>query len=151
MNKKILSFLLISFLFLTQITYAQLEEKRTKVEITVKDGNKTITVPVRTATVSFTKGIASQDPLDKTDNRNYYLTVDFEKQDTNLLRAFASHKNGLDGQITMIDTFGKLPTRKFEFKGGKLDSLSDQLSADYTSSYYSIYCNLLIIDGVTIE
>lgn len=151
MSKKILSFLLIAFCFLTQITYGQLDEKRTKVEITVKDGNKTITVPVRTASVSFTRGVVSKDPLDKTDNRSYYLTLDFEKQDTNLLRAFATSKNGLDGQITMVDTFGKLPSRKFEFKGGKLDSLSDQISSEYTSSYFSLICNLLIIDGITIE
>ncbi|WP_281233115.1 hypothetical protein [Flavobacterium gelatinilyticum] len=151
MNKKILSFFLIAFCFLTQISYGQLEEKRTKVEITVKDGNKTITVPVRTATVSFTRSSAPKDAADQSETRNYYLTVDFEKQDTNLLRAFATSKKGLDGQITMVDTYGKLPSRKFEFKGGKLDSLSDQLASEYTSSYFSIYCNLLIIDGITIE
>ncbi|MCP2029644.1 hypothetical protein L1276_004838 [Flavobacterium sp. HSC-32F16] len=151
MNKKILSLLVICFCFLTQISFGQSDDKRTKIEITVKDGNKTITVPIRSATVSFTKGTNYKDPEDKTDNRSYYFSLDFEKQDINLLRAFATSKNGLDGQITMVDTYGKTPARKFEFKGAKLDSLSDQLTGDYSSSYFSLYCSLIIIDGVTIQ
>lgn len=149
MNKKILSLVLILLCSLTQISYGQ-EEKRTKIEITVKDGNKTIVVPVRTATVSFTKS-TTKDPVDKTDSKTYFLSIDFEKQDINLLRAFSTSKNGLDGQLTMVDSFGKNPSRKFEFKGAKLEALSDQLNGDYTSSYFSLYCTLLIIDGVTLE
>ncbi|GAA3784478.1 hypothetical protein [Flavobacterium ginsengiterrae] len=151
MNKKILSLLLICFCFLTQISFGQIDEKRTKIEISVKDGNKMLTVPLRSATISFTKGANYKDPEDKTDNRSYYLNIDMEKQDINLLRAVAGSKNGLDGQITMVDTYGKTPTRKIEFKAAKLDALSDQLTGDYSSSYFSFYCNLLIIDGIKIE
>ncbi len=151
MNKKILSLLLICFCFLTQISFGQIDEKRTKIEISVKDGNKMLTVPLRSATISFTKGANYKDPEDKTDNRSYYLNIDMEKQDINLLRAVAGSKSGLDGQITMVDTYGKTPTRKIEFKAAKLDALSDQLTGDYSSSYFSFYCNLLIIDGIKIE
>ena len=151
MNKKILSLLLICLCFLTQISFGQIDEKRTKIEISVKDGNKMLTVPLRSATISFTKGANYKDPEDKTDNRSYYLNIDMEKQDINLLRAVAGSKNGLDGQITMVDTYGKTPTRKIEFKAAKLDALSDQLTGDYSSSYFSFYCNLLIIDGIKIE
>lgn len=151
MNKKILSLLLICFCFLTQVSFGQVEEKRTKIEISIKDGNKTLTVPLRSATISFTKGANYKDPEDKTDNRSYYLNLDLEKQEIDLLRVIAANKSGLDGQISMIDTYGKTPTRKIEFKAAKLDALSDQLSGDYSSSYFSFYCNLLIIDGVKIE
>ncbi|WP_163410718.1 hypothetical protein [Flavobacterium ajazii] len=152
MNKKILSLLFVLFCSLTQITYGQ-EEKRTKIEITIKDGNKTITAVVRSATVSFTKPSepVSKDPLDKNASKNYYLAVDFEKQNITLLSAFAKSKNGIDGELTMVDTYGKTPSRKFEFKGATLDALSDQLNGDYSSSYFSLNCRSLIIDGVTIE
>ena len=152
MNKKILSLLFLFFCFLTQITYAQTEEKRTKIEITVKDGNKTITAAVRSATISFAKpSVAAKDSLDKTDTKSHFMSIDFEKQNIALLSAFAKNKNGIDGELIMVDTYGKTPTRKFEFKGALLDALSDQLNGDYSSSYFSLNCRSLIIDGVTIE
>lgn len=149
MNKKSLSLLLIIFCLATGLASAQqLEEKRVKIEITVKDGNKSITSSVRTATFSFTKPAESSTDASQ---KNYYLAIDFEKQDLNLLRAFAKNKNGLDGQLTMVDTYGKMPSRKFEFKAATLESLSDQLNGDYASSYFSLNCSMVIIDGVTIE
>jgi len=153
MNKKILSTTLLIFCFLTQITYGQLEEKRTKIEITVKDGNKTITAAVRSATASFTRPsvLVSKDSLEKTDPKSHYLSIDFEKQNIALLAAFVKNKNGIDGQLTITDTYGQTPSRKFEFKGATLDALSDQLNGDYSSSYLSLNCKTLIIDGVTLE
>ncbi|MDR7212413.1 hypothetical protein [Flavobacterium piscis] len=153
MNKKILALSLVFFCFLTQINYGQIEEKRTKIEITVKDGNKTITVPVRSATVSFTRPstLVSKDPIEKTDPKSHYLSIDFEKQNIALLGAFVKHKNGIDGELTIIDTYGQTPSRKFEFKTATLDALSDQLNGDYSSSYFSLNCKTLIIDGVTLE
>ncbi|MNY73077.1 hypothetical protein D3C86_2117700 [compost metagenome] len=50
-----------------------------------------------------------------------------------------------------MDTYGKTPSRKFEFKGATLEALSDQLNGDYSSSYFSLNCKTLIIDGVTLE
>jgi hypothetical protein len=149
MNKKSLSLLIIIFCFVTGFSSAQqLEEKRLKIEITVKDGNKSITSAVRTATFSFTRPVAASSD---TSQKNYFLSIDFEKQDLNLLRAFTKSKNGLDGQLTMVDIYGKAPSRKFEFKGATLDALSDQLNGDYSSSYFSLNCSLVIIDGITIE
>ncbi|MDX6182875.1 hypothetical protein SGQ44_11195 [Flavobacterium sp. Fl-77] len=152
MNKKSLILLAIVFFFLTQISYSQFDEKRTKIEISIKDGNKTIIVPVRSSTVSFSRSANSvKDTENSNDLKNYYLSIDFEKQDINLLRAFAKNKTGIDGELTMIDIYGKAPSRKFEFKGATLDALSDQLNGDYSSSYFSLNCRSLIIDGVTLE
>ena len=153
MNKKFLSITFLLFCFLSQISYGQVEEKRTKIEITVKDGNKTITATVRSATASFTRpsALVPKDPLEKTDPRSHYLSIDFEKQNIALLGAFVKNKNGIDGELTIIDTYGQTPSRKFEFKGATLDALSDQLNGDYSSSYLSLNCKTLIIDGVTLE
>ncbi|KQO21625.1 hypothetical protein ASF10_12805 [Flavobacterium sp. Leaf82] len=148
MNKKSLSLLLIIFCFITGFTHAQqLEERRVKIEITLIEGNKSITAVARTVAFSFTRPTAIADGPQK----NYYLSIDFEKLDVNLLRAFARNKNGIDGQLTMVDLNGKTPSRKYEFKAATLDALSDQLNGDYSSTYFSLNCASLIIDGVTIE
>lgn len=156
MNKKKLIFLLIVFCFLTGLSYAQQsDDKRVKIEITVKDGNKMIVAPVRSATFSFTtssNNIKAADGNEKKEQtKNYYFSIDFEKQNVELLKSFMSNKNGLDGHITMVDSYGKMPSRKLEFTKANIDSLSDQLTADYTSSYMSIVAASLIIDGVKVE
>ncbi len=156
MNTKKFTLLIIAFCFLTGLTYGQqLEGKSIKIEITVKVGNKTIIAPVRTATFSFNTSISNGTATDgiekKAQKKNYYLSIDFEKPNIALLEAFMANKNGLDGQITMVDSSGKIPLRKLEFTKANIDSLSDQITADYTSTYMSIMCATLIIDGVNIE
>lgn len=152
MNKKIFTLLVVACLFISSITYGQ-EDRRIKIEIALKDGNKTVKALLRSATFSFTKtSVAVADGTDKSEvKNNYYFSLDFEKQDIALLAVLMKNKAGVDGQITMTDVFGKLPTRKFDFTKGRVDSLSDQLTADYTSAYISLLCDSLIIDGVKIE
>jgi len=152
MNKNLFTLLAIACLFVSSLTYGQ-DDKRIKIEITLKEGNKTTKAVLRSATFSFTKSsIAAADGSDKTEvKNNYYFSLDFEKQDIALLAVLMKNKAGVDGQITMTDQFGKLPTRKFDFTKGRVDSLSDQLTADYTSAYISLLCDSLIIDGVKIE
>jgi hypothetical protein len=152
MNKKIFTLLVVACLFISSITYGQ-EDRRIKIEIALKDGNKTVKALLRSATFSFTKtSVAAADGTDKSEvKNNYYFSLDFEKQDIALLAVLMKNKAGVDGQITMTDVFGKLPTRKFDFTKGRVDSLSDQLTADYTSAYISLLCDSLIIDGVKIE
>lgn len=156
MNKKKFTLMIIVFCFLTGLSYGQqLEDKRVKIEITVKDGSKTIVAPVRSATFSFTtstNNITATDGSEKKEQtKNYYFSIDFEKQNIELLKAFMTNKNGLDGQITVVDSYGKMPARKLQFTKANIDSLSDQITADYTSAYMSILCTSLIIDGVKVE
>ncbi|MBZ4037595.1 hypothetical protein K6T82_22730 [Flavobacterium sp. 17A] len=154
MNKNFFTLLLMVFLFVSTLTYGQ-EEKRIKIEISVKDANKEIKSTLRSATFSFTKSVnnvTGKDGVEKPEvKNNYYFSLDFEKQDIALLSAFMKNKAGIDGQITMTDTYGKQPTRKLDFTKGRIDSLSDQLTADYTSAYISLLCDTLIIDGVKID
>jgi hypothetical protein len=152
MNKKIFTLLMVACLFISSLSYGQ-EDRRIKIEIALKDGNKTVKALLRSATFSFTKtSVAAADGTDKSEvKNNYYFSLDFEKQDIALLAVLMKNKVGVDGQITMTDVFGKLPTRKFDFTKGRVDSLSDQLTADYTSAYISLLCDSLIIDGVKID
>lgn len=149
MNKKFFTIVMIVCCFISSLTYAQQDEKRIKIEILVKDGGKTIKAPVRTATFSFTKSVINSETNEV--KNNYYFSLDFEKQDIVLLAAFMKNKAGIDGQIIMTDSYGKMPARKFDFTKGRIDSMSDQLTADYSSAYMSLLCDTLIIDGVKIE
>ena len=156
MNKKFFTLILIVCFFLSGVSYGQLSDnKSVKIEITVKDGNKLITAPVRTVTVSFSRSSNNVTATDgtekKTETKNYYFSLDFEKQDLTFLKAFMKNKTGIDGQVTMVDSDGKLPSRKLEFTKATIESLTDQLNSDYNSSYLSIGCASLIIDGVSLE
>jgi hypothetical protein len=153
MNKKNLSLVLLFFCFFTGIVQAQQsDDKRMKIEITVKDGNKTVSGLIRSATFSYSKPAnADGDVKDKYPTKNFYFSLDFEKMNIPLLQAFTKNKNGIDGQITMTDTYGKSPARKLEFTKATLESLSDQLTADYSSAYFTIGSDTLIIDGVNVQ
>lgn len=149
MNKKIFTILLIACCFISVLSYGQQDDKRIKIEIWVKDGAKTVKAPVRSATFSFTKSVINTETNEV--KNNYYFSLDFEKQDIVLLAAFMKNKNGIDGQIIMTDSYGKMPARKFDFTKGRIDSLSDQITADYNSAYMSLLCDTLVIDGVKID
>ncbi len=149
MNKIFFTITIISSLFFSALTFAQQDDKRIKIEISLKDGNKLVKAPVRSATFSFTKSVVNSETNES--KNNYYFSLDFEKQDIVLLTALMKNKAGIDGQITMTDSYGKQATRKFDFTKGRIDSMSDQITADYNSSYMSLICDSLIIDGVKID
>ncbi|MFB9079194.1 hypothetical protein ACFFLS_04000 [Flavobacterium procerum] len=155
MNKKFFTLLVFALCFFTELVHAQQQDdKRIKIEITLKDGNKTIKGAVRSATFSFTRSVNNFSGTESTENKetnNYFFSLDFEKQDIALLTVFMKNKGGVDGQITMTDSYGKLPARKFEFTKARIDSLSDQINADYSSSYFSIICASMMIDGVNVN
>lgn len=149
MNKNFFTLIMAACLFFSALTFGQQDDKRIKIEISVKDGNKIVKGTIRSATLSFTKTVINSETNEI--KNNYYFSIDFEKQDIALLAVFMKNKAGVDGQITMTDVFGKLPSRKFDFTKGRIDSLSDQITADYNSSYLSLICDSLIIDGVKID
>ncbi|WP_345949271.1 type VI secretion system tube protein TssD [Mucilaginibacter sp. PAMB04274] len=85
-----------------------------------------------------------------------YLTVDAKKVSDEMLKVFAKKQNRFDGLITIVDTYGKNPTRTIKFKKASLYSYSDQLSAGSYSETYgtaaiSFSCQEVSINGVIIE
>nr|WP_294784285.1 hypothetical protein [uncultured Flavobacterium sp.] len=149
MNKIFFTITLFTCLFFSVVTFGQKDDKRITIEISLKDGNKIIKAPVRSITFSFTKSVVNAETNEG--KNNYYFSLDFEKQDIALLTALMKNKAGIDGQITMTDSYGKMPARKFDFTKGRIDSMSEQLTADYSSSYMSMICDTLIIDDVKID
>lgn len=158
MKIKFWSFILAILYLSVETANAQYsEEKRIKMEITVKEGSKQVIAAVRSFTVSFNRLNA---PVKDSVNKNlpaaelprgHYLSVDFERQEIQLLRAFIQNKGGLDGQIIATDSYGKLPPRRIEFKSAVLETMTDQATGDYGSAFMTLNCEGLIIDGVKLE
>jgi len=131
----------------SHLLYAQGEDKRMKIEITVGK----VTAVLTSANVNAAKGWDVQDSTRHEEPRNYALAFYFDSPNLALVSAFVKNKKGVDGVITMTDTYGKRTTRKIEFKSAVLDSYSDQLTNDYSSSYMTVRCMDLTIDGLKME
>lgn len=152
-------FFALTFLYLSVETVhaQQSEEKRIKIELTVKTANGQVAALIRSFTVSYNRALnAPQDsvngkPVPAESPRGHYLSADFEKQNIPLLQAFMKNKKGLDGEITVTDAFGKLPGRKIMFKAAVLETMNDQVTGDYGSAFMTLNCEELVIDGVKLE
>lgn len=150
--KTVYKFLICILLFLPvkMLFSQQADEKRMKIEVTVNDGKNQIVSVIKSYTISYNKTLVTPDNKSN-DVKAFYLSLDFEKQDIPLLRAFIQNKNGLDGQIIIKDTYGKLPSRKIEFKSAVMEIMTEQTMGDYNGMYMNLSSNVLTIDGLKIE
>ncbi|UHO40108.1 hypothetical protein H5J24_08910 [Chryseobacterium capnotolerans] len=147
---KFLTFLILFFpakMLLSQ----QTDEKRMKIEVSVKDGKNQIASVIKSYTISYNRTLITPENNKSGETKAFYISLDFEKQDIPFLRAFVQNKAGLDGQITVTDTYGKLPSRKIEFQSATMDIMNDQAMGDYTGMFINLSCNILTIDGLKIE
>ena len=159
------TFFLLSIIF--RPTYAQSDENRTKMQLTVNFGGKSIVTDLNAVSTSLSRGYDEglSDPTVKDSVKNkipwyssgtFYLTIDVKKVSDELLTVFAKKQNRFDGAITIVDTYGKNPTRTIKFKQASIYSYSDQFSAgsyseNYGTSAISISCKEVFINGIKIE
>ncbi|AZA76680.1 hypothetical protein EG347_03675 [Chryseobacterium sp. G0186] len=150
--KTLYQFLTVIIVFLPAqlLLSQQTDEKRMNVEVSVKDGKNQVVSALKSYTISYNKTLLNNEDK-SSDVKAFYLSLDFEKPDISLLRAFVQNKAGLDGQITVTDFYGKLPSRKIEFKSAVMELMTDQTTGDYYSMYINLSSNTLIIDGLKIE
>jgi hypothetical protein len=166
--KKLFSFAFLVVLLSVSIsTYAQPEENRTKIQLTVLFGGKSIMTDLNGVSTSLSRNydvtpvinVAKDSVNNKIPESNpgaFYLTLEAKKVNDDLLKVFAKKQNRFDGTITIVDTYGKNPTKTIKFKQASLYSYSEQLSAGSYSETYgtavlSITCRDVAINGVSIE
>lgn len=151
--KTIYKFLTCFFLFFfSNLLFSQqTDEKRMKIEVSVKDGKNQIISVIKSYTISYNRTLLTPENNKSGETKAFYISLDFEKQDIPFLKAFVQNKTGLDGQITVTDTYGKLPSRKIEFQSATMDVMNDQSMGEYTGMYMNLSCNILTIDGLKIE
>ena len=134
-------------LFSLRSAFAQSEDNRTKMQMTVTFGGKSVVTDLNGLSTSLSRNY-EENPVIKTATDSvktklpgyypgaFYLTMDAKKISDDLLRVFAKKQNRFDGIITIVDTYGKNPTRTIKFKQASLYSYSDQLSAGTYSETY---------------
>lgn len=145
---KFLTFLIL-FFPAKMLFSQQTDEKRMKIEVLVKDGKSQIASVIKSYTISYNRTLLTAENK-SAETKAFYISLDFEKQDIPFLRAFVQNKAGLDGEITVTDTYGKLPPRKIEFQAATMDVMNDQAMGEYTGMYMNLSCNILTIDGLKI-
>ncbi len=167
---KSLRILPLLFLFMSHFgnkAYAQMEESRTKIELTIRSGGKTIVAELTSLSTSINRGYeepvspaGAKDSVKKKEDpyktASAYLNMEVRRINDDLLRLFGNKQNRFDGTITIVDTYGKVPTRTFKFTQAMLSSYSEQnasasMGESYGSGYFSITCSNLTINGITIE
>ncbi|CAM4426731.1 hypothetical protein SAMN06265348_12120 [Pedobacter westerhofensis] len=166
--KNISTFTFTFFLLLFTIgVSAQTDENRTKLQMMISFNGKSVVTELNSVSTSLSRIYdeaitikAVKDSLKKELPSSYlktfYFTIEAKKISDELLRVFARKQNKFDGTITMIDTFGKNPTRTIKFKQASLYSYSDQMSSmsyndSYGSASISISCQEVSINGIVIE
>lgn len=154
MKNRKLFWLAAMFFLLGNTVYAQrYDDKRMKLELTIITAKGKVVANVTSASISASR--YEYDDADTTQpkkpTRNFALGLTFDNPSIEMLRAVLSNKNGVDGFVTMSDSYNKVPTRKIEFKSALLDGLSDQLTTDYSSSFFTLKTMELTIDGLKIE
>lgn len=149
-------------------THAQSDD-RTKILLTVMYHGKSIVADVNSVSTTLSRAYNDAPPAagikDTSKTKNelslykdaaLYLSLDIKNISDELFQVLAGKKEPFDGTITIIDNYGKKPTRTIKFKQASLYSYNDQFStASYNDSYgttaISIICKEASINGITFE
>jgi hypothetical protein len=149
--------------------YAQSEENRTKIQMTVNFNGKTIVTDLSSISTSLSRSTEELPAVETTtkdtvktkipayNSNAFYLTMEVKKVSDDLLNLMSKKRNLFDGMITIVDTYGKFPTRTIKFKKASLYSFSDQMSTAsyggdaYSSAAISIGCKEVSLNGIVIE
>ncbi|MCP1996287.1 hypothetical protein [Flavobacterium sp. HSC-61S13] len=130
---------------------AQAQGPRLRVEISIKDGKNTVvskpinfsvsySTPVKLTPEQIAEGVELTKP--------FYVVLSYEGLDLPMVKAFAQTKECLNADVIVTDTYGRLPTRKFELKGMSLEGLNEQNGGEYSNSYINFSCDVVVLDGI---
>lgn len=147
--------------------YAQGDENRTKLTMTITYGGKTVVTELNSISTSVTRSPEEETvgtkPADTAKNKmaalypgSCYLSIDAKRVTDDLLKVFAKKQTRFNGVITIVDTYGKYPTRTMKFNNASLYSYSDQAATStyndsYGSTSISFFCKELSINGIVLE
>lgn len=148
------------------IGFAQQNENRTKMQLTINFEGKEIVTDLTGVSTSFSRNPEMLDPSAsaakdsiKTTTPDYYggtiyLAVDANQISDDMLRVFAKKQTRFDGKITVVDTYGRMPSRTITFKKAAVQSFSQQMSSygeSYGNSAMTFSCEEIAVNGINIE
>ncbi|MCX8526448.1 hypothetical protein OF897_21250 [Chryseobacterium formosus] len=140
-------------ILISNLLFAQsLAISQKKIEFSVVNGKNSETFLPRSYSMSFNKPVSLDNEVDKIyDHRRYLIALDFERIPSSLLKIITNYDKEFTGIIVITDSNNNSVQRKVTCVGATLDSLSDQQSPDYSSSYIYISCRELTIDNVLLK
>ncbi len=147
----------VSLLFFSICCHAQTEEKSTyKIELSVKTKDGVRNYPARSLSLAFgnpSKGISAAFPPseDPSKTKKYFIAVDFETMDNDLLALLTDYDNELSGESKVRAGKDDRLIQKIEFSGASLDNFSGQSSADDTHAFIYLWCKEITVNGVKLK
>lgn len=150
-------------------SFAQADEQRFKIELSISAGEKTAKTLLNSSSISFSR----QDVYSLTDSgkssatdqatnrapqlpRDIYLSADASSISSDAMEILAKHKGTLSGTIIVTDAYNQSQVKRIQFSNALLSGYSDQISSyGYNgkpgSVAFSFICKELTVDGVSIS
>ncbi|MFD2599297.1 type VI secretion system tube protein TssD [Sphingobacterium corticis] len=151
------------FALCTSSSFAQQNENRTKIQMTISFEGKEIVADLTSLSTSFSRNLEPTKPTGADsvalatpayDGASLYISINALKVTDDLLRVLAKKSNRFDGTITVIDSFGRNATQTITFKKAAVYSFSQQASnygEGYGDSGIALSCDEVAINGISIE
>jgi hypothetical protein len=146
---------LLLFIFVSLFSFGNLysqEESRYELSLTVDFNGTKTKLKISNVSYNLNTYIVETDPSTPVKPEPTYISVTTaDSLPKDFYKIFESYKNKVNGFVEVKDNFGKVPTKKIEFKNSSL-VVSESMSnyANGNSSSITIYGNFVSIDGVAI-
>jgi len=176
MKKTLFLTIMLAMLLKTAQTFAQANETKNKVIMTVMDSGKPVITELNSVNISVNRYEGDTEELTEAKNPPgkdttklklankilkpasgvSYITMEAKTLSPEMLKVIAKNKATFDGSIVISDPVTLKTLKTLKFSKGTLYSYSDQFSAvgysdNFGSSVLSIYCRELTVDGVTFQ
>lgn len=146
--------ILLICIFSSQNVFAQ-EESRYDLSLNIDFNGAKTKLKISNVSYSLNNYIIETDPATNLapakPDPTYITVTTSDNLPKDFFKIFESIKNKANGVIEIKDNFGKVPTRRIEFKNSSMqvsESLSNYATGNSTS--ITIYGNILLIDGISI-
>ncbi|WP_100074870.1 hypothetical protein [Chryseobacterium camelliae] len=130
-------------------------ETSKKIEFTISTGSKTLSTPLRSASMQYYPSMGMQEPKaqagSKTETKPaqyFYITMETEKLSPDFLKLLNQSRANFAATIKIAGPSGNKPERLIQCQEASLDTMSEQYTGDYDSSMISFTCRRLSVDGI---
>ncbi|GHE49208.1 hypothetical protein [Sphingobacterium griseoflavum] len=158
------------FLSVSLRTFAQNDEQRFKIELSISAAGKTAKTLLNSSSISFSR----QDTYNSVDSmqkksaeiqgsntapqlpHDIYLSADASSISTAVMEILATHTSVFSGSIIVTDAYNQSKVKHIQFSDARLSGFTDQVSSyGYNgkpgSVAFSFICKTLAVDGIPIS
>ncbi len=155
---KPLKFSLFLFLMISSISNAQTKKNtKNKIEFLVKGKDGIAIHAARGVSLTFSnpnKGASfsfASPSENKRIEKKYFLTIDFEKMNAEILKLLTDYESDFSGELRVISHAENNLSQKIEFFGASLDNVAYQSTQDEASMFLYLWCSEINVNGVKLD